>query len=94
MKKSELKQIIKEELQKSLKETNGKKQTAVKGLVDIVERYIENLSEDDLENLSNLFEQAKQIEKEQIENAYDMGYLDYQNLTHDSAQDYYNETYK
>jgi hypothetical protein len=39
------------------------------------------------------FEQAKQMEKEQIEDAYDMGYLDYQNLTHDSSQEYYNETY-
>jgi hypothetical protein len=39
------------------------------------------------------FEQAKQMEEEQIEDAYDMGYLDYQNLTHDSSKEYFNETY-
>jgi thiaminase len=43
-----------------------KKQTAVEWMVDILERYIQNLSQDDLENLSNLFEQAKQMEKEQM----------------------------
>jgi hypothetical protein len=47
-----------------------KKQTAVEWLVDIVERYIENLPEDDLENLSNLFDQAKQMEKEQMKEAH------------------------
>jgi len=41
------------------------KQTAVEWLISIIERYIEHLSEDDLENLSYLFEQAKEMEKEQ-----------------------------
>ena len=43
--------------------------------------------------ITELVEQAKQMEKEQIIDAYDMGYLDYQNLTHDSSQEYFNETY-
>ena len=90
MKKSELKQIIKEELQKSLKETNGKKQTAVSTLVEIL---VQEYGFDD-EAAERVIKIAKQMEKEQIENAYDMGYLDYQNLTYDSAQEYYNETYK
>ena len=41
------------------------KQTAVEWLISIIERYIEHLSEDDLENLSDLFEQAKEMEKQQ-----------------------------
>lgn len=46
-----------------------------------------------IQNLLNAKLQAKQIEKQQTEDAYDMGYLDYQILTHNSAQEYYNETY-
>jgi hypothetical protein len=46
------------------------KQTAVEWMVDILERYIQNLSQDDLENLSNLFDQAKQMEKEQMKEAH------------------------
>jgi hypothetical protein len=75
------------------------KQTAVEWLVDIVERYIENLPEDDLENLSNLFDQAKQMEKEQIELSNSIGFEDGCHsvkgfpLSFESAEQYYNETY-
>jgi hypothetical protein len=67
-----------------------KKQTAVEWMVDILERYIQNLSQDDLENLSNLFDQAKQMEKEQMKEAhliadhYPRGY---------EFDKWYNETY-
>jgi hypothetical protein len=40
--------------------------TAVEWLISIIERYIEHLSEDDLENLSDLFEQALEMEKQEI----------------------------
>ena len=40
-----------------------------------------------------LFDQCKDMEKNQIEDAYDMGYLDYQNLTYDSAQEYFKDIY-
>jgi GH43 family beta-xylosidase len=46
-----------------------------------------------IQNLLNAKLQAKQIEKQQIEDAYDMGYLDYQILTHDSSKEYFNKTY-
>jgi hypothetical protein len=46
-----------------------------------------------IQNLLNAKLQAKQIEKQQIEDAYDMGYLDYQNLTYDSAQEYFKDIY-
>ena len=75
------------------------KQTAVEWMVDILERYIQNLSEDDLENLSNLFEQAKQMEKEQIELSNSIGFEDGCHsvkgfpLSFESSEQYYNETY-
>lgn len=40
--------------------------SSVEWLVIIVERYIENLSEDELESLSDLFKQAKAMHKEEI----------------------------
>jgi hypothetical protein len=76
-----------------------KKQTAVEWLIDIVERYIENLPEDDLENLSNLFDQAKQMEKEQIELSNSIGFEDGCHsvkgfpLSFESPEQYYNKTY-
>jgi hypothetical protein len=63
------------------------KQTAVEWLIEKINKDLIHKS------MGQIYGQAKQMEKEQIEDAYDMGYLDYQNLTHDSAQEYYNETY-
>jgi hypothetical protein len=40
-----------------------------------------------------LINQAKQMEKEQIMNAFDSGYFNYQVLFHDNAEEYFNETY-
>lgn len=40
-----------------------------------------------------IMEQAKAMHKKEIEDAYDMGYLDYQNLTYDSAHEYYTKTF-
>ncbi len=73
-----------------------KKQTAVKQLIHEMKSLLEQPyvnPKNALNDCINLAYNKLQIEKEQIEDAYDMGYLDYQNLTHDSSQEYYNETY-
>lgn len=89
MKISQFKQIIKEEIQNSLKETNSKEQTAVEWLIEHIEG---NIMWDDKAKES--LKQALRMEKDQIMDAYDMGYLDYNNLTYDSAEQFYNGTYK
>jgi hypothetical protein len=66
------------------------KQTAVEWLISIIERYIEHLSEDDLKNLSDLFEQAKEMEKQQIKSAYFQG-CGSEIIT---SEEYYKQTFK
>ena len=70
--------------------TNEIKQSSIEWLINIVERYIENLSEDDLENLSNLFEQAKEMHKQEIIDAYKFGISDEYVI---GSEDYYNKTF-
>jgi hypothetical protein len=43
---------------------------------------------------NQVFAQAKQMHKEQTENAFDSGYLNYQVLFYENAEQFYNETYK
>ena len=79
-----------------------KKQSSIDWLIEQLEekgRAWENVSIGRL-NISivvsdymELKHQAKAMHKEEIEDAYDMGYLDYQNLTYDSAQEYYTKTF-
>jgi len=64
-----------------------KKQTSVEWLEDQIRYYISN---DD--KLYDMFKQAKQMEKEQIENAYWDGGQDIP-LTEKRCKQYYNETY-
>ncbi len=40
-----------------------------------------------------LLKEAKQMEKEQIIDAYNYGYLDYQILAHDNAEEYYEQNF-
>lgn len=47
----------------------------------------------DSSKLEPIIQQAKAMHKDEIEDAYDMGYLDYQNLTYDSAQEYFKDIY-
>lgn len=81
--------ILEDEIQDSLKETNSKEQTAVEWLVSTLNKpgFAPVLTEEEIK-------QALRMEKEQIMDAYDMGYLDYNNLTYDSAEQFYNGTYK
>jgi len=65
------------------------KQTAVEWLVDQVEDFMGLIPTD-------IIEQAKAMEKEQIMDAHEKAYID-MNLSFrsaDRAEDYYNETYK
>ena len=48
----------------------------------------------DSTDLSEYVNKAKQMEKEQIMNAFDSGYFNYEVLFHDNAEEYYNETYE
>jgi len=59
--------------------------------LDWVIKQINNKSigDGDYRTISDVFKQAKQIEKEQIIDAYNYGYLDYQILAHDNAEEYY-----
>ena len=77
-----------------------KKQTAVNWLIGIVERYVEHLSEDDLENLHDLFDKARAMEANQIQSDFTQGeiseadYFDPENPEVSCAENYYNEVYK
>jgi IS1 family transposase len=59
--------------------------------LDWVIKQINNKSigDRDYRTISDVFKQAKQMEKEQIIDAYNYGYLDYQILAHDNAEEYY-----
>jgi hypothetical protein len=65
-----------------------KKQTAVEWLED---NLIGNpFSEKDFAHNVNVFKQAKEMEKEQIENIFDDGYA----MKYIHGEQYYNKTYK
>jgi hypothetical protein len=69
------------------------KQTAVQWLQD---KFLELKIEIDSkthEEAFFLFEQAKQMEREQIMNAFDSGYFSYEVLFYDNAEEYFNENY-
>jgi hypothetical protein len=63
------------------------KQTAVEWLIENMKKLNQHES---LEEWNNLFEQAKAMEKEQIEDAWDDGIDSFSTR---SAKQYYNETY-
>jgi hypothetical protein len=71
-----------------------KKQTAVEWVDEQLEKQLE-LFQSEWEKVNKLFEQAKAMEKEQIETAYQAGDGDAYNLeeTKTWAKEYYNETY-
>jgi hypothetical protein len=63
-----------------------KKQTSVDWLVDFFEDYFALVPLD-------IIEQAKAMEKEQIENAYKQGQHDSEPIRETDAEQYYNETF-
>ena len=68
------------------------KQTAVEWLV---EEFKEKLTGNNLPNwVLDIIEQAKAMEKEQIENAYRKGYTESSWGRHSNSEQYYNETFK
>ena len=76
------------------------KQTAVEWLENQMKtsKYFYNLMEDinsrSTVAQSDIFEQAKEMEKEQIKEGYIMSLLDRDNKIRRDAEQYYNETYK
>jgi hypothetical protein len=66
-----------------------KKQTAVEWLLDNLN--FEPYDEEEFISNNKIWEQAKQMEKEQIKNAFDKGYSYY--LFNGGGEQYYNETY-
>ena len=76
-------------------------QTALEWLKDMLEwNYGDpQMLEISWENLDDLLERAKQMEKKQIINAYDEGFMDHEiEIEHDitvrnNSEQYYNETY-
>jgi hypothetical protein len=68
------------------------KQTAVQFLIEHIK--IDAMYEaKTLDEWVLVFDRAKQIEKEQIMNAFDSGYFNQEVLFYDNAEQYYNETY-
>jgi hypothetical protein len=63
------------------------KQTAVEWL----ELYIKGITS---LNCDEVIEQAKAMEKEQIEDAHEIGYINGGNYKNVNGEQYYNETYK
>lgn len=64
------------------------KKTAVEWLIDkIGDMYLHSVYHKE-------FEQAKEMEKEQIINAHDLGYTDCKSYNIRSGEEYYNETFK
>jgi len=68
--------------------TDMKKQTAVEWLESELDFLYQYMTE---RNRSQLFEQAKAMEREQIVDAYRKGYRE--GALHEDFKDYYNETY-
>ena len=73
---------------------NDMKQTAVEWLVDYFSKYV------DMNKHIEETEQAKELEKQQIENAYVDGFKECEKIheeaffIQDLSEQYYNETYK
>jgi hypothetical protein len=63
----------------------GKKQTAVEWLIEVLWAPCQGIP-------SDIIDQAKQMEKEQIMNAFDKGYS--YDLFNGGGEQYYNQTYK
>ncbi len=65
------------------------KQTAVQWLIEEIGEYFPH----EIGGIHFMIEKAKQMEKEQIIDAYNYGYLDYQILAHDNAEEYYEQKF-
>lgn len=69
------------------------KQTAINFAEELIEIILYYLDEDELERIKNVFDEAKEMEKEQITNAWLHGKLMH-NSRIDYHEVYYNKTYK
>lgn len=62
-------------------------------LTEILGLYIQQISRDDNERIARLEERAKAMHKEEIGDAYFLGYGDHQTLDWHDLDEYYNETF-
>jgi hypothetical protein len=67
----------------------NKQQTAVEWLIEQLEQHHVKI---DIKN-TVVYQQAKAMEKKQIINGWDNGFLDYQISMHEDAEQYYIDTY-
>jgi len=68
------------------------KQTAVHFLIEKID-FDANVRCFSKDEWNEIFEQAKQMEKEQIEDAHEIGYINGGNHKSVNGEQYYNETY-
>ena len=73
-----------------------KKQTEVEWLVEELNQKIDFIPMEKWDMIRNIVQQAKAMEKEQIIDAYEIGYDEGIQIIseYDTAQDYYNDTYE
>jgi hypothetical protein len=72
-------------------EVTMSKQTAVE--LFALDLYEKGLLKGNGDEIQELLEQAKQMEKEQIEDAHEIGYINGGNHKNVTGEQYYNETY-
>ena len=77
---------------RNIKEKPMKQQTAVEWLVDQI-KSDQNQKALSASEWMEVIEKAKQMEKEQIMDAYNQGCNDYDELGHKRIEQYYNEKY-
>ena len=70
-----------------------KKQTAVEYLVEQLFKTRNNTTEVKEMDINSIIDQAKQMGKEQIEDAHEIGYINGGNHKSVNGEQYYNETY-
>jgi hypothetical protein len=66
------------------------KQTAMQELIQWLKI---GWKDEDVDTVIKKADQLLEMEKEQIMNAFDSGYFNYQVLFHDNAEEYFKETY-
>lgn len=94
MEKNKQKQLITEIMNEDAKDGLYKKQTAVEWLLATLEQNsIIDLDWVDSDKYYTIIEQAKEIEKQQIVEAYRLGHIFHDSNDSDSPEEYYNTEY-
>ena len=70
-----------------------KKQTAVQFLIDEMQQRLPYFYAHFMMDMDSVYDQAKAIEKEQIEDAYNNGCAEWTSMEYSDGQHYYTSTY-